>query len=50
MTKLYFILSVAGWAWLLVVAVYLVIRFTILHRRTRGFEVIEPSGNGTQRR
>jgi hypothetical protein len=42
MTKMYFILSVAGWAWLVLVAVFLVIRFTILKKPTRGFDVVEP--------
>ncbi len=32
MNKLYLILSVAGWAWLIIVAVFLVIRF----KRTPG--------------
>ncbi len=41
MTKLYFILSVIGWAWLVLVAVFLIIRFTIGRRTKRGFEVIQ---------
>ncbi|HEV2292639.1 MAG TPA: hypothetical protein VGR35_02215 [Tepidisphaeraceae bacterium] len=41
MTKVYFILSVAGWVWLVIVAIFLVIRFTIMKRHTRGFDVIE---------
>lgn len=42
MTKLYLILSVAGWAWFVLVAIFFVIRFTIGRKTTRGFEVIEP--------
>ena len=39
MNKMYFILAVAGWAWLVVVAVFLTIRLTILDRHKRGFDV-----------
>ena len=36
MNKMYFILSVAGWAWLVVVALFLVIRLGIRDKRTPG--------------
>ena len=46
MTRLYVILSVVGWAWLVLVGIFLIIRFTLGRKRTRGFDVIEPrSGN-----
>ncbi len=42
MNKLYFILSVAGWAWLIVVAAFLVIRF----KRTPGMRGTFLHGRG----
>jgi hypothetical protein len=48
MSRLYYILSVAGWAWLFVVAVFLVVRLLIAPKRRepRGFDVIEPAQPG----
>ena len=43
MTHMYKILAIAGWAWLVVVAVFMVIRLTIVRRKTRGFNVIAPT-------
>ena len=46
MSRLYYILSVAGWAWLVVVAVFLVVRVLIAPRRRErgGVVVLEPAG------
>ena len=45
MSRLYFILSVAGWAWLVVVAVFLVVRLTLVRKAPpRGFDVHVPRG------
>ena len=48
MSRLYYILSVAGWAWLFVVAVFLVVRLLIAPKRRepRGLDVIEPAQTG----
>jgi hypothetical protein len=48
MNRMYFILSVVGWAWLFVVAVFLVVRLLIAPKRRepRGFDVIEPAQAG----
>ena len=43
MTHMYRILAIAGWAWLVLVAVFIVIRLTIVRRKTRGFDVVAPS-------
>ena len=45
MSRLYYILSVAGWAWLFVVAMFLVVRLLIAPKRRepRGFDVMEPA-------
>lgn len=43
MNRMYFILSVAGWAWLIVVATFLVLRLWIVPKRqerVRGFDVV----------
>ena len=43
MSRLYFILSVAGWAWLVIVAIFLVVRLTLVRKTPpRGFDVVEP--------
>ena len=42
MTKIYFILSVVGWAWLVLVGLFLVIRLAIKRKSARGFDVVEP--------
>jgi len=43
MSRLYFILSVAGWAWLGIVAIFLVVRLTLVRKAPpRGFDVVEP--------
>ena len=42
MTHMYEILAIAGWVWLVVVAVFLVIWMTIMQRKTRGFDVVAP--------
>ena len=43
MTRMYFILSVAGWAWFGVVAMFLVVRLTFARKTTepRGFDVMQ---------
>ena len=48
MTYMYKILAIAGWAWLVVVAVFLVVRLMIVRRRTRGFDVIAPSATPSE--
>ena len=43
MSRLYFILSVAGWVWLVIVAIFLVVRLTLVRKAPpRGFDVIDP--------
>ena len=42
MTHMYRILAIAGWAWLVLVAVFMVIRLTVVRRKTRGFDVVAP--------
>ena len=42
MTHMYRILAIAGWGWLVVVAVFIAIRLAIVRRRTRGFDVVGP--------
>ena len=43
MSRLYFILSVAGWAWLAIVAIFLVVRLTLVGKKpATGFDVIAP--------
>ena len=44
MSRLYVILSVAGWAWLVIVAIFLVVRLTLVRKTPpRGFDVIDPA-------
>ncbi len=42
MTKMYFILSVAGWAWLVLVAIFLVFRLLVKRGPVKGFDVVSP--------
>lgn len=43
MSRLYFILSVAGWVWLAIAAIFLVVRLTLVRKKPpRGFDVVEP--------
>jgi hypothetical protein len=43
MSRLYFILSVAGWAWLVIVAIFLIVRLTLVRKApARGVDVIDP--------
>ncbi len=42
MTKIYFILSVVGWAWLVLVGLFLIVRLTIKRKSARGFVVVPP--------
>lgn len=40
MTRMYFILSVVGWAWLVLVALFLVFRHFVKRKPVRGFDVV----------
>ena len=42
MSRLYFILSVEGWAWLVIVAIFLVVRLTLVRKAPPRGDVAEP--------
>jgi hypothetical protein len=43
MSRLYVILSVAGWAWLVIVSIFLIVRLTLVRKTPpRGFDVVDP--------
>jgi hypothetical protein len=50
MRRMYIMLSIVGWAWLLIVGGFLIFKFQRLsaERRRRGFAVIEVDGNKSQ--